>query len=116
MNSNAKVHVLDEAIQSIALAVDAYAMAIDSGISRANFARTCKRMVGATPKTMIKHARIRQSMKLLRNETMPPLADIAFSCGYCSQSHFCTAFKLATGLTPLGYRAGMEPIKFIGFR
>jgi len=111
----ADLYTLIKAVEIMGLAINVASIATESGISHAKFARSFKRAVGATPKTLIRNARVRQSMELLRNEAMP-LADIAFACGYCSQSHFCTAFKLATGLTPLGYRAGMEPIKTIDFR
>src|SRR6476661_8823574 len=34
-----------------------------------------------------------------------PLTEIAFTCGFASQSHFCKAFKAAYGVTPSQYRS-----------
>lgn len=49
-------------------------------------------------KVRIKHA------KILLKETSKPLIDIAFECGFNSQSYFCSTFKRIEGMSPLNYK------------
>lgn len=52
--------------------------------------------------TILKNDRLLASKILLAGDT--PLVHIAIECGFCSQSHFTTAFKAAEGITPARYR------------
>lgn len=51
--------------------------------------------------------RLDLARRLLR-ETGAPLVDVALACGYASQSHFTTAFKMAIGVTPAAYQRGQS--------
>lgn len=52
--------------------------------------------------TILMNERLLASKILLASDM--PLAHIAIDCGFCSQSHFTTAFKAAEGITPARYR------------
>lgn len=51
----------------------------------------------------VNNAKIEYGKKLL-SETTKSLADIAFECGFNSQSYFCSTFKKIEGITPLQYK------------
>lgn len=51
----------------------------------------------------INKVKIEYGKKLLK-ETTKPLVDIAFECGFNSQSYFCSVFKKVEGMTPLEYK------------
>lgn len=60
-------------------------------------------ITGMPVRQYISEQRLQLARKLLRQET-PTLTQIAFHCGYCSQSHFTAAFRAKFGLTPGQYR------------
>lgn len=64
--------------------------------------RSFKAAVGVTPFRWLLQERIRRA-KLLLAAAMP-LSEVAYACGFSSQSHFATAFKAETGLTPSEWR------------
>lgn len=45
--------------------------------------------------------------KKLLAETHKSLLDIAFECGFNSQSYFCSTFKKTVGMTPLQYKKSL---------
>lgn len=71
--------------------------------STAHFSRQFAEAVGTTPMRYVWHRRAVRAQELLSGSSMP-LAQIAYACGYSSQSHFTTAFRAETGLTPGAYR------------
>jgi signal transduction histidine kinase/AraC-like DNA-binding protein/sugar lactone lactonase YvrE len=73
------------------------------GISRAHLHRKMKEMAGITPSDFIRNIRLRQACELLKN-TDNDVTQIAYSIGFASQTHFSTAFKKFTGMTPTEYR------------
>ena len=52
-----------------------------------------------TPQQYLTQYRINQSIEMMKNEKIS-MADIAQSCGFCSQSHYTKAFKSLYGITP----------------
>lgn len=42
--------------------------------------------------------------KILLRETSKALVDVAFECGFNSQSYFCSTFKRVEGISPLNYK------------
>jgi AraC family transcriptional regulator len=74
-----------------------------AGVHPVHLARVFRRYLGCTPGDYMRRRRLDRARVLLR-ETRRPLSDIALSCGYVDQSHFATAFKSGTALTPGAYR------------
>jgi len=72
--------------------------------SQFHLARKFKQQTGWTPAGYIWMARIRLAKRLLQH-TKRPIIDIAFQCGFSSQSHFSALFKRHAGVTPAAYRA-----------
>lgn len=71
--------------------------------SLSTFNRNFKRELGIAPMQYLEEVRIVKAKLLLRRLDIP-LTDIAFACGFGSGSHFTTAFKKHTNLTPTDYR------------
>jgi len=65
----------------------------------------------------IRKRRIEQACELLSNSELS-LAEIASSCGFSDQSHFCAVFKKNSGMTPAKFRdlSGNSPRlhRFVG--
>ena len=80
-------------------------LAAAARLSRFHFARAFKVATRRTPRRFLLQARLDRAARLLRL-TERPLAEIAFACGFSSQSRLTTAFRLATGLTPARFRRG----------
>lgn len=81
-------------------------MAATVGMHKSQFVREFKRCAGCTPMRYVKQARIRIAKRMI--EEGRRLADIAHECGFCSQAHFTTAFRQATGMTPSAWRKAYE--------
>ncbi|MEW6116751.1 MAG: AraC family transcriptional regulator [Nitrospirota bacterium] len=78
-------------------------VAQELGMSPYYFARSFKHTTGRTPHRYLIEQRIERAKTLLR-ETDLPLAVIAYSVGFQSQSHFTDTFRKFTSITPLKYR------------
>lgn len=72
-------------------------------ISVYHFARAFKQAMNIAPIRYVWQQRVERAKRLLRS-TKVPLVAIAYDCGFSSQSHFTTAFKEATGVTPSAFR------------
>ncbi|MEK6419324.1 MAG: AraC family transcriptional regulator [Burkholderia gladioli] len=73
-------------------------------MSRTSFAVHFKAVVGTTPLTYLTEWRMRLAERALREENRP-VAALAESLGYASESAFSNAFKRVTGHSPRAYRA-----------
>jgi AraC-like DNA-binding protein len=73
-------------------------------MSRTGFAVRFKEAAGVAPLTYLSNWRMRIAERNLR-ETSAPVATLALSLGYTSESAFSNAFKRATGMAPSRYRS-----------
>lgn len=70
-----------------------------TGLSQNYFLRSFKNSTGKTPHQFIIEQRVARAKELLQTSVLP-LAEIALVCGFSSQSHLTTHFRLLTGATP----------------
>jgi AraC family transcriptional regulator len=75
------------------------AMADAVGYSRAQFVRLFHRSTGTTPHRYVMQQRLARAQHLILNSALP-LAEVAWSTGFASQSHLNGAFARAFGSTP----------------
>jgi len=73
------------------------------GVHPVHLAREFRRHFGRTVGGYIRQQRIDQACRELKKDGAP-LAEIALSVGFSSQSHFTRAFKSLTGTTPSSFR------------
>jgi len=71
-------------------------------LSEFHLQRSFRDTCGVSPQTWIAHRRIDRAKALIA--AGEPLIQVATACGFSSQSHFSTAFKRGTGVTPGAYR------------
>lgn len=67
------------------------------------FTRLFKKETGFTPHEYIITARINAAKFYLKSSRYP-VKEICFSCGFTSESNFCTSFKKVVGMKPSDYR------------
>lgn len=92
---------IDEHLDNPDFTVDQLAEAV--ALSRRQCTRRLKDAVDMTPAVFIRHRRIEYAKTLL--ETDPEtIAEVAYSVGFRSPSHFSKVFREATGQSPSAYR------------
>lgn len=77
-------------------------------LSRTAFAVRFKAAAGVAPLTYLSNWRMHIAQQRLRQTSMP-VAALALSLGYTSESAFSNAFKRATGVAPSHYRSRRKP-------
>lgn len=85
--------------------IDLDKLADQACMSRASFFKKFKESMGETPLQYIMRKRILYAMKLLSSSNMT-VTEICYECGFQNLSHFVTAFRTHTGLTPTMYKNG----------
>jgi len=80
-------------------------MAAVVGYSPDHFARLFRRTFRASPYQYLLSRRVERAKAMLRDRSLP-IAVVAVSCGFTSQSHLNAVFKRLTGVTPGRYRKG----------
>lgn len=78
-------------------------LATRADLSLTAFKRDFTAAFDMSPGHYILNARINAALTLLKDDSRS-LSDIALSCGFCDQSHFCRTFKRIRGKTPSAYR------------
>lgn len=76
-------------------------------LSPYHFIRIFKKETGFTPHEYLINTRIANAKYLLKTSQMN-IKDICFSCGFFSESVFCTSFKKNIGMTPADFRRHSE--------
>ncbi|MGA0598284.1 helix-turn-helix domain-containing protein [Enterovirga sp. CN4-39] len=74
-----------------------------SGLSASHLIRAFKRSTGLTPHRFVIRERVAMAQELLAG-TNEPIAEIAVTCGFSSQSHLGAAFRSIIGTSPAQYR------------
>lgn len=74
-----------------------------AAMSRDHFSRAFKDITGMTPVRYLWSRRVRMAKSMLLG-TDATIIDVAFMCGFASQSHFTTMFRETTGRTPAVWR------------
>ncbi|MGF1475697.1 MAG: helix-turn-helix domain-containing protein [Geminicoccaceae bacterium] len=80
------------------------AIAAAANLSPHHFLRAFKAATGRTPHRYVQERRVELCRRLLETTELP-LADIAYQCGFASQSHMTTVFRGTVGTTPGRYRS-----------
>jgi len=81
----------------------AAALAAKVGMGLGRFLREFKATFAATPHQYVQQRRLLRARDLLCG-TDASLSTVALETGYASHSHFATAFRAATGMTPSDFR------------
>jgi AraC family transcriptional regulator len=75
-----------------------------TGVHPVHLARAFRVHYGSSIGEYVRNLRIKHA-SLALSSTEKSISEIAYECGFSSQSHFSTAFKRVTNFTPAGYRA-----------
>jgi AraC-like DNA-binding protein len=78
-------------------------LASEAGISPFHLSRSFRRITGLSIQGYLRERRLKEACRLL-SETRKPLAEIAYDCGFSSQSRMTTVFRQTMDTTPLAYR------------
>jgi AraC family transcriptional regulator len=73
------------------------------GMSQFHFARMFKQSTGLTPHQYLVEQRLEKAKKLLVDSDLT-ISDVAYNCGFASQSHLTRLFRKHLNTTPKGYR------------
>jgi AraC family transcriptional regulator len=93
-----------EAVEdSYLLAPSLAELASIAGVHPVHLSREFRKHYQSTIGEYIRKRRIEHASHLLAN-TDTPLSEVALTCGFSDQSHFCAMFKTHTGLTPAKFR------------
>jgi AraC-like DNA-binding protein len=68
-------------------------------LSTTHFGRAFKQSMGVPPHQWLTNARLDMARELLLRSALP-LAQIASTCGFADQSHFCRIFRRSEGVSP----------------
>jgi AraC family transcriptional regulator len=75
-----------------------------------HFSRLFKVSFGLTPHQYVLNERIGMAKRLLTGSLLS-IVEVAQDCGFATQAHLTTAFRMHVGFTPKQFRAAMSPNK-----
>ena len=75
-----------------------------AGISARHFERAFRQSTGSSPHAYVMDRRLHRARDLLINRPELPIEQIRLRLGFSSSSHFSSAFRRQTGLTPTDFR------------
>jgi AraC family transcriptional regulator len=78
-----------------------------AGVHRVHLVRGFRRHVGSTPGAYQRRLRLEHARRALEASSQP-IADIAFECGFASQSHLTRWFHREWGVPPQAYRRALR--------
>lgn len=84
-------------------------MAEVASLSVSYFKSVFQKELGITPSAYVMQQKLRYACQLL-NSTDQSIANIAYTLGFCSQSHFTKMFRQVLGKTPSEYRKDNKEI------
>jgi AraC family transcriptional regulator len=106
--SSAQLRQVDEFIEAhLADAISVDDLAAAANVDRFYLRRVFRATTGTTPYKYVLQRRIDRAVRLLGSPSLG-LAEIAFSTGFSSQSHFTTVFRHTKGVTPKVYRGTLS--------
>jgi AraC family transcriptional regulator len=73
-------------------------------ISARHFERAFRQSIGSSPHGYVMNRRLHRARDLLISQPELPIEQIALRLGFSSSSHFSSAFRRQTGLTPTDFR------------
>lgn len=74
------------------------------GMSEAHFTRSFRRSTGHSPYQFVLRLRLSRACSLLQDRNLS-LAEVAYACGFSSQSHLTDLFRVRVGVSPAQYRS-----------
>jgi AraC family transcriptional regulator len=109
---NARLANVVECInENLASDLSVFSLAKIAHMSGSHFARSFKATVGMTPHAYVLQERVERAKTLIAGGRVS-MVQVAFECGFLSQSHLTTVFHRATGITPGAYcRSSRAPLK-----
>lgn len=84
---------------------DLRAMAQQCGLSRSQFSSYCKQLTNMTPVEYLTHCRLDRAARLLLEQPLMSITEIAFACGFNSSQYFATVFQSRWGCSPSDFRS-----------
>lgn len=72
---------------------------------RTTLFRRTRQLLGAAPSELLRHSRLALGARLLVSDRTSTVADVAYTVGFNSVSHFCHCFHQRFATTPATYRA-----------
>ncbi len=78
-----------------------------SNYSQSHFARCFKETTGKSPHQYVLDKKVERARELLRDRELA-LVEIAYACGFSSQSHMTDVFRTKLGITPGRYRTDLS--------
>jgi AraC family transcriptional regulator len=100
--------VRDALDESYLLAPSLADLASIGGVHPVHLSREFRKRYRVTIGEYVRKRRIEHASGLLSNSGMP-MAEIASTCGFSDQSHFCALFKKYSGMTPAKFRDLTDP-------
>jgi AraC family transcriptional regulator len=79
-------------------------LAAHSGVSARHFERAFRQSTGSSPHAYVLKRRMRKARDLLIHQPELSIERISLQLGFSSSSHFSSAFRHRTGLTPTAFR------------
>lgn len=83
--------------------VSVASLASHLGINTRQLHRKITSILGQTPVSFIRYAKIQYACELLDKAPETPLKNVAIDCGFADYSHFARVFKEVTGTIPTDY-------------